>query len=224
MEGLADGLIGLDPARQQAIIESIPEGKPRNDFLNRFISRSAYQDPVCAAKMLEFMEPHARQKALSESSLLGQLDGDATKETQATAGGMVASVSSSLFQENPQEAARWVAGLPAGVLLDEGISAITNTWVHADPVEASVWIRSLPAGFSKDRAVGQLINGIRESDPSRALAWAGSIGEEARRNSQMNRVFQSWIETDKTAALEALKTAPMSNAAKETIRQNAAQK
>lgn len=363
LEGLGEGLIGLDPARQQAIIESMPEGKSRNDFLNRFISRSAYQDPVCAAKMLEFMEPHARQKALSESSLLGQLDGDpelqfrlassipsgkydfkiveslkaiasinpakaenlllglepdrqknilpgfygdlagtngpgalakaravadestrknvvdavfngwaasdadallawaktaepgeknqampsaifykasedpgaaakladaflqsATKETQATAGGMISSVSNGLFQENPQEAARWVAGLPAGDLLDKGISAVASNWVNSDPVEASVWIRSLPAGSPKDRAVGQLIEGIRESDPTSALAWAGSIGEEGRRNSQMNNVFQSWVENDKTVALEALKTAPMSDAAKETIRQNAAQK
>ena len=362
MNGLAGGMANLDPARQQSIINSLPEGKVRNDFLGSVIGQTAYSDPVSAATMLERMEPHAQYRVLQNSGLMHYLteadpekafqlaaalpgnrssgylsstieriassdparaeqlvltlapdqqsqamgalygsmaqtdgpgalakvrgvadeaarksalatvfsnwasnDADAVlawvnsatdpaeksqamssaiqvkaqneplaaaklaesliqstaPEAQASASRAVSSVSFGLFQESPQQAAKWVAGLPAGSLQEQGISSVASQWVRADPVEASVWIQGLPAGTSRDSAVNNLIGGIQDTDPASAVAWAGSLGEESARNNQMQSVFQNWLQNDKTAAMAALESTPMDAAVKASLMQSA---
>ncbi len=363
MSGLSSELANLEPARRQAIIDSLPSGKARNDFVGQLINQTGYQDPIGAAKMIEAVEPHARQQILNSGSLMyylsksdpetafrlaaslpgrhnhylgqslaeiaasdparaeklamqldpeqqrnalpslyGKLavtdgpgalakaraladgatranvlssifsgwassDADAVlawanqatdpteknnaftsalnykaemdptgaakladtylrslpADSQNSSGhGLANSVGTALFQDNPQDAARWVTNLPSEELQKIAVSNLASNWVNSDPAEASVWIRSLPTGSSKDGAINQLIEGIVNSDPTSALAWAGSISDESTRSGQMQNVFHNWLANDKAAALAALNAAPMDEATKESLRQRAA--
>jgi hypothetical protein len=86
---------------------------------------------------------------------------------------------------------------------DEAVAAVLRVWAAKDLDAAVAWVGQLPAGAPRDEAVTGVALAMAEKNPVDAVALAQSVGESRQRGFAMKTVFETWAETDVTAAAAA---------------------
>src|SRR4029077_5961135 len=59
----------------------------------------------------------------------------------------------SLAESSPEEAARWVAALPAGKEQNQAALAVIDRWISSDPLAAATWTTQFGEGPLREQAM-----------------------------------------------------------------------
>jgi hypothetical protein len=134
-----------------------------------------------------------------------------------------------MFDQNVEDATRWLAQLPAGDPRERGESRLVSLWASKDPGSAANWVSTLPlteqsnvagiianywmdtnwpdasrwiatlTGDARDAALAAAVN--RDgSTKYDSLSLALSIQQEQLRNNAVDQLIRSWAATDANAA------------------------
>jgi hypothetical protein len=76
-----------------------------------------------------------------------------------------------LAVQKPEQAARFVAALPAGDLQTAAVLKVVNRWVEDNPSSAAAWAAALPAGPTREQAVTAAARQWLQGDRVAAEAW-----------------------------------------------------
>jgi hypothetical protein len=77
-----------------------------------------------------------------------------------------------------------------------------NRWVVKDPSATAKWVEELPAGPVRDGALSGMIGQLALLDPEAASHWISLASTPKRRQREVQRVYESWVKRDSTAARE----------------------
>ncbi|MGI8603423.1 MAG: hypothetical protein ACR2OZ_10540 [Verrucomicrobiales bacterium] len=107
---------------------------------------------------------------------------------------------SSFAADSPDQAAKWVEGLPSGNVQLEAAAGVVSAWANRDPVATSEWVASLPEGQARDGAAATLAESIAASDPDAAFRWAQSVTNAAARTKALRATIAKWKGIDASSA------------------------
>ena len=82
------------------------------------------------------------------------------------------------LSEKPQQAAKWVLGLPDD-LLRRNLVAVVTSWSKINAEEATVWVQSIPNGGTRDHATLWLARSLLKTNSAAAREIANGIGNES---------------------------------------------
>jgi hypothetical protein len=135
-----------------------------------------------------------------------------------------------LFNQDPQQAKDWVAGLERPEVRRSASYFIATQLVASDPKAAGDWATSLPrevrraaidgvinawvrkdsqeaaqwlntlTGPPRDDAINAYSSAVAPRDPAAALIWAASVADEKMRETSMDRIAETWIRRNPTEA------------------------
>ncbi len=185
---------GIDSAMAWA------NGLPDGDFKNSALSRVA--------------EQYAREDITKATAWA---EGIAGQEGSAEA---VRKVAERLGNENPQEAIDWLVKLPDGSQ-DRAIGESFRRWTEKDSVAASQYLATMPASTSKDNAVAGFARQLDREDPASAMVWANTIADTELQASTVRSVAESWVRSDKDAAVSYMQSSGMTAEQQAEVIQNA---
>ena len=111
-------------------------------------------------------------------------------------------------QQSPEEAAGWVASLPAGDGRDRAAGGVAAEWARKDPVAADEWVSLLPQGSERDRAAAGLVSALAEQSPDQAWTWALGIGDDAQRKDALTRAAKGMASRDPNMARQWIVNGP----------------
>ncbi len=143
--------IGQVPlARIADIVESLPEGADRNEFVSRVANGQAWRDPSGAAMLAS---------ALSEG-----------RQRQKT----MAAVATAWARKDAPAASEWLVGLPQSPSRDAAVGAFVKVLTDSDPEGAVAWAESITD--ERRQAIVLMAVALRwkEIDREAAGKWIGS--------------------------------------------------
>jgi hypothetical protein len=227
LEAVAGKWAESDPQSAAAFAATVENPRARGEMLENIGHHWARQDLDGAVAWANELPLEDRARAAGSvvrhggeiegtagaRRLFGELTADLSVEAlnRSEFGDLAGGIAHHLTRENPQEAAAWVADLPAGSDVQrEAVERVAEQWLETDSLRASEWIGQLPQGDVRDAAAGQLVENIARSDPAAAFAWAMSVSSEEQRNDLMHDTLEQWREIDPAAARQSLDTVPLS--------------
>ncbi len=158
-------------------IPTLPEGKWRDTAVNRFIDEFARYDPAGAKRYLE------------SSGLV----------TSGNLGAAQVELAESWARVRPDEAMKWVQGLPTNQQNKEVYDAVLRRWLQYDKNKAAEWLSTQPPSPVLDRSIERYTYDSLRLDPASSMPWAETITDPERRFNMMNRVAEEWGRRDPRA-------------------------
>ncbi len=140
------------------------------------------------------------------SEIISQRGEDAARDTVMgiTDGqfqaGMARELAQRMARQNPQDAATWANGLPAGETRQRAMAEVIQEWADKDAVAAGQYLQQLGNSPEFDRARQDYAMRVVRNDPEGALAWVQAITDEQRRSEATQEVLGSWMRRDQNAA------------------------
>jgi hypothetical protein len=149
-----------------------------------------------------------------------------------------------LFNQDPQQAKDWVAGLVRPEVRRSASYFIATQLAASDPKAAGDWATSLPrevrraaidgvinawvrrdpqeagqwintlTGTPRDDAINAFSSAVAPRDPATALTWAASVSDEKMREAAMDRIAEGWIRRNTTAATAWIQSSGLPDAEK----------
>lgn len=110
---------------------------------------------------------------------------------------------------NPQDAARWVNGFPAGNLRNETVPELVGNWTKTDPQSAEQFLATLPDDAARQTSIHRYVDNIYRDNPIAAANWAVELADENRRNVYIEKIANMWRRSDATAMRERIITTPL---------------
>ncbi|CAN5202191.1 hypothetical protein BH23VER1_BH23VER1_32880 [soil metagenome] len=120
-------------------------------------------------------------------------------------------------EQRVREMAGWIRDLQWPELQARFARSLTDSWASNDPRAASEWTAALPPGMGRDAAADGLAQRITRNDPASAWQWAVAIGDADLRRDRTSAVANTWVKTDREAALEAVASADLPEDAKAAL-------
>ncbi|MBP7951457.1 MAG: hypothetical protein KA004_17575 [Verrucomicrobiales bacterium] len=170
-----------DPQAALAWAKELPEGM-RGGALEGVLGTMMTENPTGAAKIaMEMPEGDDRARVLGQMA-----EGWASR--------------------NPEEAMKWVAGLPESER-GEATKRALNGWAMEDPKAAAAWIGTLPAD-RQDENLSAVAGRWAWQQPAEAAAWVAGQAEGEGKKEAVRNVMGSWVETQPEAASAWLREQP----------------
>src|SRR5437867_4510232 len=109
---------------------------------------------------------------------------------------------SSLAQSSPEEAARWVAGLPPGKEQDQATLAVIDRWTGTDPAAAAAWTTQFAEGPLREQAVSVVARQWGLRDWNATAGWLEKLPMGSSRDAAIGSFVTSADGYDIRLALE----------------------
>jgi len=93
-----------------------------------------------------------------------------------------ASKASSIAEQSPIEAARWVASLEPGEEQKEAALAVVGVWLQSDPKAVANWVASFSEGSMREQALGRVARTWGLQDWNGAAAWLETLPKGASKD------------------------------------------
>ena len=158
------------------------------------------RDPAPLATVLQTW---MNEDAGAAMSWLEQLPADAAKTD------VLAALSKSLSEDEPQHAVEVAATMPTGKAQDSALRDLIRQWGQKDFAGALAWARQQPDEEIRQILLPTLVNNLAPRDPSAALQIALSVGGNAGTQAVKN-VLREWAQREPAAAAEWADAQPTS--------------
>ncbi|HYG34764.1 MAG TPA: hypothetical protein VEC99_08275 [Clostridia bacterium] len=112
------------------------------------------------------------------------------------------SQASALAQSSPQEAAQWVAALPAGEEQDQAALAVVDRWIGSDPVAAAAWTANFAEGPLREQAMSLIARQWGLRDWNATASWLETLPTGTSRDAAIGSFVTSADGSDIKLALE----------------------
>ena len=176
-----DSLV-LDARGALDIASQFPAGADRDAFLAGACSQLHWDHPEEMAKLVE---------AINTPKLK-----DGPAENAAT----------SWLASDPEAAAAWSTGLPAGSTRERTLLALTKKWAATDPEAASQWFQTLPDDPQRPVLAEAFIGKALVARPDLAAAVLPAIPDETKRARLLQKISTQWLQKDPEGARAWLQT------------------
>ena len=197
--GLITGLARRDMDGALKYLMTLSEGQ-QGDFVGLLVEQKMKEGVAAGASWAAGL-PSERMRVNGMEIAGGQylrqdLDG-AVKWAETIAGRAdaheaVADIADEMAGKNPQQAAAWVAKLPAGASQNHAFEDVYETWTHSDPLAASQSLTSMTPGPGRDAAVQAFSGTLAKENPADALTWAGTISDPKERVDLQVSIARRW--------------------------------
>ena len=217
-ETLMTELVTTHPADVGQYLKQIGNSRLRETLELKRVGAWARISPKECAAYVGQMEGEQRTRAvkilvdqwsqqdLEESMLYVQsLDSD---QRNQVIGGIVAQAIRKLPMNDVVAHVRSVAD---PVARDRSFSQLSREWLARDELAATKWIFGQSESGDRDAALRAYCEHFEVNDPARAFAGALALQDEGFRRTSLMKVFRSWAEVDKGAALAALQNGRLSD-------------
>jgi hypothetical protein len=114
--------------------------------------------------------------------------------------GMAGRVADRMANEDPQKAAQWALGLPAGDTRERAVAEAVSEWAQKDPVAAGNYLLQFGSSPEFDDARQRYASEVVRRDPEGAMPWALAITDEQQRAIAVQETLRSWARRDAPAA------------------------
>jgi len=201
--------VSASPKEALWLASELPPTEARNGLVSHAVREWASQEPEGPKTWAEKMEPSfLRDQVYANISI-------ALSETDPSAAGQMAiekippgegqnsavvSIVQRWAQQQPEQAADWVARFPEGELRETAIENLVQVWTGQKPDGAAGWLNQLEQGPLRDTAISAYTGEIASANPASALRWASEITDPLRRERESNRLLERWMEMDSDAA------------------------
>jgi hypothetical protein len=155
-------------------------------------------------------QPYGRARGRMVETLVSELVSQRGEEAARTAvldlgddafrAGLAGRLADQMAGKNPEAAAAWANGLPAGETRQRALADAVSRWAESDAVAAGNYLKQLGNSPEVDRAKQDYAQRVVRNDPEGALAWTQAIADKDRRTSATQEVLSSWMRRDATAA------------------------
>ena len=114
----------------------------------------------------------------------------------------VVSQAASLAESSPEEAARWVAALPAGKEQNEAALAVIDHWIGSDPSAAATWTTQFAEGPLREQAMSAVARQWGLRDWNATAGWLEKLAMGPSRDAAIGAFVTSADGYDIRLALE----------------------
>lgn len=190
-----------DPGAVLAKLNSMAEGKERDEYLQGVFSALGLSDPTNAMTLaLQLEDPRLQSMAVQTLALAWAFDSGtlASKDSLSTAmlGAVVA-----LASTNPEKAALLAQTNLEGRSQMFALMSVAKQWARTDPEGALAWASSLdPSDRESSRLAGETARRVAETDPQLVAGYLDKITDEQTRLWTTSQVAEKWSEKDPKAA------------------------
>ncbi|HZI30691.1 MAG TPA: hypothetical protein VFF11_00005, partial [Candidatus Binatia bacterium] len=184
-------------------VESLPDGTKKDAALSALSEVWAENDPKGLASyalglpagedQARYLTAACRQLAIRDLpgavELLNQLSDAALRQDileQAARG-------CDLFQLN--QAAKYVAAMPAGADQNAAIKGLLARWIPADPETALNWLCSFPETNSQPEQVQSVIEAWSRREPAAAASWLANLPAGTASDGMVGAFLEGAVET-----------------------------
>ena len=185
MLGVVSGALRGDPGAAVNLVQSMSEGRIRNQALDMVIDELYRTNPQDAKDLAAKMTDEAMKASVVER------------------------VANRMAREDPAQAIAYAMALPAGAAgRTQAIAEVVDEWAESDPDAAGQWLNQQPKSAETDEARRNYAMEIRRTDPEAAVAWANTITDDAQREQTVMRVALDWMRRDQEAAKAWVESQP----------------
>ena len=185
MLGVVSGALKGDPGAAVNLVQSMSEGRIRNQALDMVIDELYRTNPQDAKDLAAKMTDEAMKASVVER------------------------VANRMAREDPAQAIAYAMALPAGAAgRTQAIAEVVDEWAESDPDAAGQWLNQQPKSAETDEARRNYAMEIRRTDPEAAVAWANTITDDAQREQTVMRVALDWMRRDQEAAKAWVESQP----------------
>lgn len=212
----ADSLLAIagemtagNPSAALSLAVDLPPGAARDEFLFHAAGEWAERDAKAAVEWGKQIENPELRAQMIAAIATGFAEKDpaaaATLAAQSLPAGRaqddaVVGIVQRWVQQEPEQAAAWVAAFPEGKLRDTALEAAVKLWADQDLTEAGVWINSLSERAGSDVAIAAYVEKMAVQFPETAVEWAQEIRNPALRNERLVDLAELWLHNDAAAA------------------------
>lgn len=184
------------------------EGEGANRWLVGVIRGIAGSDANRAAELMSELPQSREQRWAMESAMpfvmdqgaefsrswIESLDGEGLQSRGAEW------MARRMAGENPEDAARWVAGLATKDARREASEQVALRYAREDLSAAQSWVSSLPEDTRTEAAEG-VVSVMAEDDPRAAIAWLEKLGDDPDYDGAWVDVLEKGFEAEPGVAL-----------------------
>src|SRR5262249_50853920 len=106
-----------------------------------------------------------------------------------------------LAQNSPQDAANFVATLPAGAGQNQAALSLASQWSYSDPKSAAAWAANL-SGDTQTSAYQTIVSQWAQQDPTGAGNWIKSLPGGPASEQALNSYVSQLTYSDPQTALQ----------------------
>lgn len=184
MLGVVSGALKGDPGAAVNLVQSMSEGRIRNQALDMVIDELYRTNPQAAKDLAAKMTDETMKASAAER------------------------VANRMAQTDPTQAMTYATALPAGESRSRAIAEVVDEWAQNDPDAVGQWLNQQPKSTETDQARRTYSMEIRRTDPEAAVAWANTITDDAQREQAVMRVAFDWLRRDEAAAKAWIESQP----------------
>jgi hypothetical protein len=214
-----------DPDAALRWIETLPAGPLHDQAIQAAIYQLAQKNPAKAMEWLDRIKDEnmrmsttpsvvsqwARQDAAAASVWLQTLPAGRWRDTT------VQQFVYQLAQTQAVVAVEWAQSIGDENIRNSATAFAVGQWGSQDPAATAEWLQNQQAGRARDNAVQQFVFHILAAQPAVAVDWAASIGDESLRISTLTSAAANWLQKDRQAASQWLRTAPLPESTRQSL-------
>lgn len=207
-----------DPAAALALAVDLPPGLVRDEFLLHAAGEWAGRDAKSAIEWGQQIQNEDLRAQMLAAIATGFAEKDPAAAAALAAQSMpagraqddaVVGIVQRWVQQNPEQAAAWVAAFPEGTLRDTALEAVVKLWADRDLTEAGAWVNSLSARAGSDVAIAAYVEKLAVQFPEMAVEWAQEIRSPVLRDERLVHLAELWLHHDAPAARQWIDQAPL---------------
>jgi hypothetical protein len=170
------------------------------------LSKTSLDRALQVAAEQPYSRARGRMADTLVSELISQRGADAARDTvmgiadEQFQAGMARELAQRMARENPQDAASWANGLPAGETRQRAMAEVIQEWAQKDAVAAGTYLQGLGNSPEFDRARQDYARSVVRIDPEAAWPWTEAITDPERRAETQQEVLGSLARRDQEAA------------------------
>jgi hypothetical protein len=120
-------------------------------------------------------------------------------------------------QNQPEQAAAWVAAFPSGTLRDTALEELVKLWSDRSMQAVADWLNGGDLSSGRDVAIGAYVGKVATESPEAAARWAAEIGDDEMRLREMEMIGENWMARDAVAARAWIEQTTLSDSAKSRL-------
>lgn len=207
-------ILAASPAAAAETIGAMPPGMVRDNFVGRLVrSWQASDFSAALAWALALPGKASQQQALLQLSRewevrdpQGALDAAVHLSTENNV--VLQALVERLARRDPEEAAAWVAKLPASLATAQLRTVVLDTWAETEPEVVASYAESMPAGELRTHLMLSIASGWSALDPSATARWISGHASAEARGLSLKIVAEQWASRDLPAALDWVQHLP----------------
>lgn len=212
-----------NPAAALALAVDLPPGLARDEFLLHAAGEWAGLDAKSAIEWGQQIQNEDLRAQMLAAIATGFAEKDpaaaATLAAQSMPAGRaqddaVVGIVQRWVQQEPEQAAVWVAAFPEGNLRDTALEAVVKLWADRDLTDAGAWVNSLSERAGSDVAIAAYVEKLAVQFPEMAVEWAQEIRSPVLRDERLVHLAELWLHHDAPAARQWIAQAPLSQETK----------